>query len=120
MVNLKTINELCKLLGDSTRVRLVSALCEAELTVAELTQLTGLAQSRVSSHLAKLKEAGLVQFRRDGNSSFYASDEDSMPTEVRRFWKQLKASLEDPLLDDDLERVHPAHFFQNRANEIIF
>ena len=105
MRNLKFTNELCRLLSDTTRVRLLCALSHEELSVAELTQLTGLAQSRVSSHLAKLKEAQLVQARRHGTSSFYVVDEESMPEPARSFWCTIRVGLSDPLLEDDRERV---------------
>lgn len=47
-----------KVFADATRVRLLALLEQEELTVAELSAITRLAQPRVSTHLAKLKEAG--------------------------------------------------------------
>lgn len=105
MKNLSTTNELCRLLSDPTRVRLLWALCDEELSVAELTELTGLAQSRVSSHLGKLREAGLVQVRRRGTSSLYGADEDAMPEAPREFWRSIRVTLRDPLLQDDRAQV---------------
>ena len=49
-----------KVFADATRVRLLALLESEELTVAELSSITRLAQPRVSTHLAKLKEAGFV------------------------------------------------------------
>ncbi|WP_339828299.1 metalloregulator ArsR/SmtB family transcription factor, partial [uncultured Arenimonas sp.] len=49
-----------KVLSDPTRVRLLALLEGEELTVAELAAITRLAQPRVSTHLARLKEADLV------------------------------------------------------------
>lgn len=46
-----------KVFADATRVRLLALLEQEELTVAELSAITRLAQPRVSTHLAKLKEA---------------------------------------------------------------
>mgnify|MGYP000344655225 CR=1 FL=1 len=60
--------ELMRVLGESTRLRLAFVLGEYSLSVAELTELTGLAQSRISSHLA-------VHFDRTGlhtSSCMYA------------------------------------------------
>ena len=57
-----------KVFADATRVRLLALLEREELTVAELSAITRLAQPRVSTHLAKLKEAGLVRDRRAGVS----------------------------------------------------
>mgnify|MGYP000411436044 CR=1 FL=1 len=53
-----------RVLADPTRVRLLALLEREELTVAELSAVTRLAQPRVSTHLAKLKEADLVRDRR--------------------------------------------------------
>ncbi|MHC4732038.1 MAG: ArsR/SmtB family transcription factor, partial [Planctomycetota bacterium] len=71
MTTLAAATDLMRLLGDPTRVRLLSLLAKEELTVAELTQVTRLTQSRVSTHLGKLREAGLVRDRRAGTSSYY-------------------------------------------------
>src|SRR5712675_692014 len=54
-----TINFL-RLLADSTRLRLLLLLEEEELSVAELQEILGMGQSRISSHLAQLKRAGAV------------------------------------------------------------
>jgi len=51
--------DLLRLFGDSTRLRLASLLAKTELTVAEITQITQLPQSRVSTHLGKLRDAGV-------------------------------------------------------------
>jgi DNA-binding transcriptional ArsR family regulator len=67
-----------KVLADATRVRLLALLEREELTVAELSAITRLAQPRVSTHLAKLKEAGLVRDRRAGVSAYYRFEEDSL------------------------------------------
>src|SRR3546814_14164809 len=59
-----------KVLADATRVRLLALLAGEELTVAELSAITQLAQPRVSTHLARLQEAGLVRARRSGVSAY--------------------------------------------------
>ncbi|HVF35528.1 MAG TPA: metalloregulator ArsR/SmtB family transcription factor, partial [Candidatus Saccharimonadia bacterium] len=58
-------------LSDGTRVRLTALLEREELTVAELSSVTRLAQPRVSTHLAKLRDIGLVRDRRAGVSAYY-------------------------------------------------
>ena len=60
-----------RLLADPTRVRLLLLLEEDELTVAELQQILGMGQSRISSHLAQLKRAGVVEDRRAGKNVYY-------------------------------------------------
>ncbi len=65
-----TIN-LLRLVADATRLRLLLLLEEAELSVAELQEILGMGQSRISSHLAQLKRAGMVADRRSGKNVYY-------------------------------------------------
>src|ERR1039457_7254602 len=58
-------------LSDPTRLRIVALLERDELAVAELQEITRLGQSRISTHLGLLQDAGLVQSRRDGKRTFY-------------------------------------------------
>ena len=66
-----TLNFL-RLLADPTRLRLVLLLEKEELSVAELQDILGMGQSRISSHLAQLKRAGAVEDRRAGKNVYYA------------------------------------------------
>ena len=61
-----------RLLADPTRLRLLHLLQREELTVAELQEILGMGQSRISSHLSQLKSAQLVRDRRAGKNIFYA------------------------------------------------
>ena len=63
------LNELFKILSDESRIRLVLLLQQQELTVAELADITRLAQPRVSTHLSNLKSNQLVQARKQGVSA---------------------------------------------------
>lgn len=65
---------LIKALGDTSRLKLFRVLAEGECCVNELVEVSGLSQPAVSQHLAKLKAAGLVRERRQGQWSFYAAD----------------------------------------------
>ena len=65
-----TIN-LLRLVADPTRLRLLLLLEEAELSVAELQEILGMGQSRISSHLAQLKRARMVADRRSGKNVYY-------------------------------------------------
>ena len=102
-----------KVFADATRVRLLALLAREELTVAELSAISQLAQPRVSTHLAKLKEAGLVRDRRAGVSAYYRFDEDNLDTVQRELWRSLRDGSDDPLLRQDAERV--AGVLANRA-----
>ncbi|ROU06106.1 methyltransferase domain-containing protein [Lysobacter enzymogenes] len=94
-----------KVFADATRVRLLALLEREELTVAELSAITRLAQPRVSTHLSKLKEAGLVRDRRAGVSAYYRFDEGALDHAQRALWQTLSTGSDDPLLRQDAERV---------------
>lgn len=94
-----------KVFADATRVRLLALLEGEELTVAELSAITRLAQPRVSTHLAKLKETGLVRDRRAGVSAYYRFDETTLDPAQRALWQTLRTGSDDPLLRQDAERV---------------
>lgn len=63
--------ETLKLLADSTRVRILTLLDKEELSVAELQEVLGMGQSRISSHLALLRQGELVHDRREGKKTYY-------------------------------------------------
>ncbi len=69
-----TINSL-RVLSDPTRLRLMLLLVEEELTVAELQEILGMAQSRISAGLGQLKREGLAADRRVGKNIFYSAKE---------------------------------------------
>src|SRR5690554_7669836 len=79
-----------KVLADPTRVRLLALLEREELTVAELSAVTRLAQPRVSTHLARLKDAGLVRDRRAGVSAYYRFEEEPLDPALRELWRTLR------------------------------
>jgi ArsR family transcriptional regulator len=60
-----------RVLSDPTRLRLVALLAGQELSVHELQEVTRMGQSRISTHLGMLQDAGLVSLRREGKRSFY-------------------------------------------------
>ena len=64
--------ELFKLFGDSTRIKILYALFEAELCVCDIAQLLGLTQSAISHQLRILKGGKLVKFRREGKTVYYS------------------------------------------------
>lgn len=103
--SLLATTDLLGLFSDGTRLRLLSLLCKHELSVAELTQVTGLVQSRVSTHLRKLREAQVVVDRRAGASTLYRLNGGAMPEAARRVWSLLHADLSDGVLRDDLQQA---------------
>ena len=91
-------------MADASRVRLLALLTDEELTVAELSSILRLKQPRVSTHLAKLKEAGLVVDRRAGVAAYYRAALEDWPAATRALWEGLHASTRDALLAEDRER----------------
>jgi ubiquinone/menaquinone biosynthesis C-methylase UbiE/DNA-binding transcriptional ArsR family regulator len=63
--------KLLRALADSTRLRIMALLERQELSVHELQEITHLGQSRISTHLGLLQEAGLLESRREGKRTFY-------------------------------------------------
>ncbi len=61
-----------RLLSDPNRLRLLLLLEREELSVAELQEILATGQSRISTHLAQLKQAGLVEDRKQGKNSLYS------------------------------------------------
>ncbi|MFT3774618.1 MAG: metalloregulator ArsR/SmtB family transcription factor [Minicystis sp.] len=105
MPSLSATTDLLRLLGDPTRLRLLALLAQEELTVAELTRVTQLAQSRVSTHLGKLREANVVRDRKVGASSFYALHEAAWPEDTRRLLTLVRDAAADPLIEQDGARL---------------
>jgi ArsR family transcriptional regulator len=112
-----------KALADPTRIRLLHLLEKDELAVGEATGLLGMTQSRVSGHLAVLREAGLVRDRRQGTSSYYSLVPDG---DARSTWDAVRDTLpgseqvlaDRARLDELLERRRErAREFFDRASE---
>lgn len=74
------LSELFKVFGDSTRIKILSALSGGELCVCDISTAVGMTSSAVSHQLKILKSAGLVSFRREGKTVFYALADDHVTT----------------------------------------
>ena len=88
--------DILKLLADATRLRLIALLEREELAVTELQEILGMGQSRISSQLALLRQAGLVTDRRDGKRAFYSLRDDSGPHQRKLVQAALDAAREHP------------------------
>jgi ArsR family transcriptional regulator len=104
MLDLVSATALLRVLSDPTRVRLLALLRREELTVAELSSVLRLAQPRVSTHLAKLKESGLVRDRRAGVSAYYRFNENGFEN-AADLLRALEDSVDDAVLDADAQRL---------------
>ena len=78
--DLLDLAELFKVFGDTTRVRILFVLFEAELCVCDLAEALHMTQSAVSHQLALLKRSKLVKSRREGKSVFYSLADDHVRT----------------------------------------
>ncbi len=72
--------ELFKIFSDSTRIRILFVLFEAEVCVCDIADMLNMTQSAVSHQLRILKQSKLVKSRRDGKSVFYSLADDHVRT----------------------------------------
>ncbi len=72
--------ELFKIFGDSTRIRILFVLFEAEVCVCDLAEALNMTQSAISHQLRILKQSRLVKSRREGKSVFYSLADDHVRT----------------------------------------
>ena len=74
------LTELFRIFGDSTRIRILYVLFEAEMCVCDIAQLLGMTQSAISHQLRALKQSKLVKYRREGKTVFYSLADDHVVT----------------------------------------
>ena len=99
MIGLTGTSRLLKALGDETRIRILHLLTQEELSGTELMEILNMGQSRVSTHLALMKEVGLVRDRRAGRRSYYSV----CPGPASQFWQEVQeANRGAPELATDL------------------
>lgn len=103
-MNLSHYVETLNLMGDESRLRLCALLRGRELCVSDLVHVTGISQSRVSTHLGRLRDAGFVVDRRQGAQTFYSLAQDGLPETARAV---LDAALkaDDATLEGDRDRL---------------
>jgi len=69
--------------ADETRLRILNLLCVRELCVCDICEVLGEIQPKVSRHLAILREAGLLEVRREGKWKFYSLPNQRSPLQAR-------------------------------------
>lgn len=72
--------DLFKVFGDTTRIKILYALMECDLCVADLAHAVGVSQSAVSHQLRTLKQSRLVRAQRDGKNVIYSLSDDHVHT----------------------------------------
>jgi len=83
-----------KLLSDPTRLRILMLLSLEPLSVAELQEILGMGQSRISTQLSQLKTAGLVADERSGKNNIYSCSAEDQLMEVARLASQELAEMQ--------------------------
>lgn len=73
--NLYDLAELFKVFGDTTRVKILWALDNAEMCVCDISVLLNMTKSAVSHQLRVLKQARLVKYRKEGKNVYYSLDD---------------------------------------------
>ena len=74
------LTELFRIFGDSTRIRILYVLFEAEMCVCDISETLGMSMSAVSHQLRMLRDAHLVTSRREGRSIYYSLCDDHVKT----------------------------------------
>jgi ArsR family transcriptional regulator, cadmium/lead-responsive transcriptional repressor len=82
--------------GDATRIRIMEALAEGELSVGEIVDRVGASQTGVSNHLACLRWCGFVETRREHRTIYYRLADERVPAMLE---------LAQSLLADNAEHV---------------
>jgi ArsR family transcriptional regulator len=91
-----------RLAADPSRLRLLLLLEQEELSVAELQEILAQGQSRISTHLAQLKQAGLVDDRRTGKNAFYRL---TAPAELMDLLRKAAAEVPEAVEDQQSLRL---------------
>ena len=115
MIGLTGTSRLLKALADETRLRILHLLGHEELSGTDLMEILNMGQSRISTHLALLKEVGLVVDRRHGRRSLYSI----APGPAAGLWEDvLEVNRPTPEFQADLaglEALHERSKLESRA-----
>lgn len=84
------LSELFKVFGDSTRIRILFVLFEAEVCVCDLAKALNMTQSAISHQLRILKQNKLVKSRREGKSVFYSLSDDHVSNIISMGFEHIK------------------------------
>ena len=81
---LTALSDLFSVLSDSTRIKILSAVCISEMCVSDLSEILDINQTTVSHQLKILRSTGIVNARRDGKTIYYSLANRIIP-EIMRF-----------------------------------
>ncbi len=112
--------DILKTLSDPTRLRLLALVSREELSVAELQEILGMGQSRISSQLALLRQVNLVSDRREGKKAFY-SLRANLPAKTLALLRSAIESVgELPVMAEDRENLDRILQKRRRTQEQYF
>src|SRR5437763_3956099 len=119
LVSFQELNGVLKAAGETTRLRILALLAEAELTVSDLTEILRQSQPRISRHLRLLAAAGLVDRFREGSWAFFRLGERGGTAALAR---ELIARLDpaDATLARDRDRLVAVRTQRNAAAQAYF
>ncbi|MBI5426198.1 MAG: metalloregulator ArsR/SmtB family transcription factor [Opitutae bacterium] len=109
-----------KILSDSTRLRVLALLLKEELSVAELQDILGMGQSRISSQLALLRQAGFVNDRREGKKAFYSLRPNLAPKQLALLRAACDSVSDLPESAEDRENLDRVLQRRRRVSEQYF
>src|SRR6267154_5745748 len=99
-----------RLLTDPSRLRILLLVEREELSVAELQEILSMGQSRISTHLSQLKQAGLVEDRRNGKHILYRlkdvrGGERAVVDNLRQIFRNAMDEIPEAAADQDAMRL---------------
>ena len=92
---MSSILKTLRIIADPTRIRILSLLRQADLSVVELQEILAMGQSRISSQLSQLKQAGLVADRRSGKNIIYTFRKPDLEFGATRLLAAIELAAED-------------------------
>ncbi len=114
-VDMKSIARTMKLLSDTARLRILMVLTKRELCVCQIMGVLGISQPLVSRNLALLKDAGLLDERKDGKLVFYSIKKDMAPTHRKIVGVLREAMKSDRILSEDLRSLMDCEEFRKKT-----
>lgn len=112
--------DILKIISDPTRLRLLALLTREELSVAELQEILGMGQSRISSQLALLRTVNLVADRREGKNAFYSARAGLPPKVLTLIRSAIESVAELPMMTEDRENLDRILQKRRRTQEQYF
>ena len=112
--------DILKTLSDPTRLRLLALLAREELSVAELQDILGMGQSRISSQLALLRQVNFVNDRRDGKRAYYSLRADVPPRTLTLLRASIDSVADLPVVGEDRENLDRILQKRRRTQEQYF